>query len=110
MGRLEAFGLKGPTAVDGRQVMSHVRAVVEADAAGHPAESYQAEGINVFFGHARFVDSHRIEVGGKQISSKKFVICTGSLTLGNFTVRPSPSGLLMHPVIRVTNRSPMISN
>ena len=78
--RLTEFGLtsSNPVKLKAKKVMSHVRAVVEADAASHPAESYQAEGINVFFGHARFVDNHRIEVADKLISSRKFVICTGS--------------------------------
>ncbi|MBW8039982.1 MAG: hypothetical protein FVQ85_08295 [Planctomycetes bacterium] len=81
--RLKEFGLAplGPVQLNAQKVMSHVRAVIEADAAGHPAESYEAEGINVLFGGARFVDSHRIELEGKTISSKKFVICTGSQPL-----------------------------
>jgi len=80
MTRVHEFGLVPTNQVElnAKKVMSHVQAVVEADAASHPAESYEAEGINVFFGHARFVDSHRIEVADKQISSKNFVICTGS--------------------------------
>jgi pyruvate/2-oxoglutarate dehydrogenase complex dihydrolipoamide dehydrogenase (E3) component/uncharacterized membrane protein YdjX (TVP38/TMEM64 family) len=80
MTRLQKFGLALPNPVElnAKKVMSHVRAVVEADAASHPTESYKAEGINVFFGHARFVDSHRIEIADKLISSKNFVICTGS--------------------------------
>ena len=80
MTRLQEFGLlpADPVEVNAKKVMSHVRAVVEADAAGHPAESYEAEGINVFFGHSRFIDSHRIEIADKQISSKNFIICAGS--------------------------------
>jgi len=78
--RLKDFGLAPLNSIelDAGKVMLHVRSVVQADAASHPAESYEAEGINVFLGHARFVDSHRIEVVDKQISSKSFVICTGS--------------------------------
>ncbi|MHC4499006.1 MAG: FAD-dependent oxidoreductase, partial [Planctomycetota bacterium] len=60
------------------KVMGHVREVVEADAAGHPAESYEAEGINVLFGGAEFLDNHRIKLNERVISSKKFVVCTGS--------------------------------
>ncbi len=80
MTRLEEFGLAplGPVQLNAEKVMSHVRAVVEADAAGHPAESYEAEGINVLFGGPRFIDNHRIELEGTKISSKKFIICTGS--------------------------------
>jgi pyruvate/2-oxoglutarate dehydrogenase complex dihydrolipoamide dehydrogenase (E3) component/uncharacterized membrane protein YdjX (TVP38/TMEM64 family) len=78
--RLREFGLepKGPVELNAEKVMAHVRAVREADAAGHPPESYEAEGINVFFGGPRFVDNHTIKLNDKFISSKKFVICTGS--------------------------------
>jgi len=78
--RLGEYGIKGnfPIELDCSNVMAHVRAVVEADAAGHPAESYEEEGINVFFGAAKFIDEHQIDVGGKTVSSKTFIICSGS--------------------------------
>lgn len=78
--RMAEFGLGGenPVKFNTDKVMAHVRDVVTADAAGHPAESYEAEGINVIFGGAKFLDSHRIEVAGRTISAKKFIICTGS--------------------------------
>ena len=80
MTRLQKFGLalSNPVELNAKKVMSHVRAVVEADAESHPAESYEDEGINVFFGQASFIDNHRIEVADKLISSKNFIICTGS--------------------------------
>jgi pyruvate/2-oxoglutarate dehydrogenase complex dihydrolipoamide dehydrogenase (E3) component/uncharacterized membrane protein YdjX (TVP38/TMEM64 family) len=78
--RLREFGLepKTPVEINAEKVMAHVRAVREADAAGHPPESYEAEGINVFFGGPRFIDSRTIKLNDKFISTKKFVICTGS--------------------------------
>ncbi|MHC4158968.1 MAG: dihydrolipoyl dehydrogenase family protein, partial [Planctomycetota bacterium] len=78
--RLEEFGLKpgGPVKLNTDNVMAHVRAVVQADADGHPPQSYEAEGINVIFGGPKFLDNHRIELNGKVISSNKFIICTGS--------------------------------
>ena len=81
--RLAQFGLApvNPAELNCKNVMSHVRAVVQADAAGHPAQSYEDEGINVLFGHARFIDSHRLEVGDEIISSSKFIICSGSSPL-----------------------------
>lgn len=81
--RLEDFGLKPNTAVELNtdNVMPHVRAVVQADADGHPPQSYEAEGINVFFGGPQFLDNHRIKLGGRVISSKKFIVCTGSHAL-----------------------------
>jgi len=78
--RLREFGIEPKTAMefDAGNVMAHVRAVVEADAATHPPESYEAEGINVLLGAAQFVDPHTIAVGDRMVSSKKFVLCTGS--------------------------------
>ncbi|MHC4703840.1 MAG: FAD-dependent oxidoreductase, partial [Planctomycetota bacterium] len=78
--RLREFGLRtrGPVEFNAKKVMAHVRAVVQADADGHPPEMFEAEGINVLFGAARFLDANNLMAGDKKISSKKFVICTGS--------------------------------
>jgi pyruvate/2-oxoglutarate dehydrogenase complex dihydrolipoamide dehydrogenase (E3) component len=58
--------------------MAHVRAVVQADADGHPPEVFEAEGIDVLFGAPGFLDDHTIELGDRTISAGKFIICTGS--------------------------------
>ena len=78
--RLNEFGLQPdrPIELNTDQVMAHVRAVVQADADGHPPDSYRAEGIDVIFGEPRFLDAHFIELGDKVVSSGKFIICTGS--------------------------------
>jgi len=80
MTRLLEFGLepRGPVELDATKVMAHVRAVVQADADGHPPETFEAEGINVLFGAPRFLDAHTIALGDSRISSGKFIICTGS--------------------------------
>jgi pyruvate/2-oxoglutarate dehydrogenase complex dihydrolipoamide dehydrogenase (E3) component len=80
MTRLREFGLEPSTAIElnADRVMAHVRAVVQADADGHPPETFEAEGINVLFGAPRFLDNNNIELGERKISSKKFVVCTGS--------------------------------
>ncbi|MHC4220972.1 MAG: dihydrolipoyl dehydrogenase family protein, partial [Planctomycetota bacterium] len=87
MTRLQQFGLvpTNPVELNAKKVMSHVRAVVEADAAGHPAQSYEDEGINVFFGQPQFLDDHQIQIDSKTITSKNFVICTGSSPLIPYT-------------------------
>lgn len=81
--RLREFGLEptGSVELNTDKVMAHVRSVVQAYADGHPPASYEAEGINVLFGAPRFLDSNRIELGDKIISSKKFIVCTGSSPL-----------------------------
>lgn len=77
---LREFGLEpdAPVKFSAENVMAHVRDVVEQDAATHPAESYEAEGIHVLFGAARFIDRHTIQVGDRAVSSGIFVLCTGS--------------------------------
>ena len=80
MTRLREFGLEpsAPIELNADRVMAHVRAVVQADADGHPPSVLEAEGINVLFGSPKFLDNHCIDLGGKKISSKKFIICSGS--------------------------------
>jgi len=80
LSRLREFGLepRTPMEFDAGHVMAHVRAVVEADAATHPPQSYEDEGINVLFGAARFLDAHTIMVADRTVSSKKFILCSGS--------------------------------
>ncbi len=80
MTRLKEFGLKtnGPIDLNVTKVMSHVRQVVQADADGIPPESLQADGIDVIFGGPKFLDEHRVGLNGRVISSKKFILCSGS--------------------------------
>ncbi len=80
MSRLQEFGLKPDHEVhlNADNVMAHVRAVVQADADGHPPELFQAEGIDVLFGDPKFLGNHRIKLDEKEITSAKFIICTGS--------------------------------
>jgi pyruvate/2-oxoglutarate dehydrogenase complex dihydrolipoamide dehydrogenase (E3) component len=60
------------------RVMAHVRSVVQKVYAGHGPEVFQRLGIAVLFGAPVFTDNHRIELNGRSISAKKFVIATGS--------------------------------
>ncbi|MFC1794884.1 dihydrolipoyl dehydrogenase family protein, partial [Planctomycetota bacterium] len=78
--RFQKFGLKPDSAIklNADNVMAHVRSVVQADADGHPPESFEGEGIDVLFGAPKFLDNHRIRLGEKEIASAKFIICTGS--------------------------------
>ena len=78
--RLREFGLEPSATIElnAKKVMAHVRAIVQADADGHPPESFQAEGIDVLFGAPCFLDNNNIGLGERKISSRKFIICTGS--------------------------------
>ncbi len=77
---LEKYGLKmnGAAALDAKQVMAHVRATREKVYAEETPEVFDKMGIDVYIGGAKFLDNHRIQVGDKTLSSKTFVISTGS--------------------------------
>lgn len=60
-------------------VMGHVREIVKKISTHHPPEMLEEKGIKVFFGSPRFLDGRRIELSGEScISSRRFIICTGS--------------------------------
>lgn len=77
---LEKYGLKlnGNSPLDAKQVMAHVRATREKVYEEETPEVFRNMGIEVYIGGAKFLDNHRIQVGEKIISSKTFVISTGS--------------------------------
>ncbi len=59
-------------------VLARVRAVREGIAVHDSPERLEKEGVEVISGAPRFLDPNRIEVNGRVIESKKFVIATGS--------------------------------
>jgi len=76
--RGKEFGISGDMQCRPDGVMAHVRDVVGEISAHHPPEVFEKRGITVLFGNAKFLDSRMIELDGKRISSKRFIICTGS--------------------------------
>ena len=65
-------------AVDLKQVMAHVRAVV-ADVYQHESpESLRSDGIDVFLGGARFLDPHTLAVGETTLTARRILIATGA--------------------------------
>ncbi len=74
------FGLDAvePT-VDLGRVMDHVHSVIERIQQHDDAERFRGYGCEVLLGEAaRFVTPHEVEVGGRRISGRRFVIATGS--------------------------------
>ena len=64
--------------VDLKQVMDHVRAVV-ADVYQHESpESLRADGIDVFFGSARFLDPQTLTVGETTLTASRVLLATGA--------------------------------
>jgi len=73
-------------------VMAHVRPVREGVYQGERPEVFEEKGIRVFIGEPKFLNNNQIRVSDKVISSKKFVIATGSSPLV-----PSVEGLQSVP-------------
>ncbi|MBF0557542.1 MAG: FAD-dependent oxidoreductase [Nitrospirae bacterium] len=77
---LKDYGLSAETdfRINTGNVMRHVRSVIEKVYNSHRPEIFEGLGIDVLFGSPRFVDNHTIEFNGKRISSRAFIIATGS--------------------------------
>jgi pyruvate/2-oxoglutarate dehydrogenase complex dihydrolipoamide dehydrogenase (E3) component len=78
--RLGQFGLKLEShgRIDTSGVMAHVRAVSEQVGEHESAEVLVGYGIEVFAGDARFVGPDVVEVAGRRLTGRRFVIATGS--------------------------------
>ena len=74
------YGLRseGPILLNTDRVMEHVRSVRHRIYQGETPEVLQEMGIEVHLGAPRFVDRHRIRVGDQTLSSRSFLISTGS--------------------------------
>ncbi len=60
------------------RIMQRLRRV-QAKIEEHESNEYfESRGVEVFIGSPRFTDNHAIEVNGRVLTSKKFVIATGS--------------------------------
>ena len=77
---LQDYGLEttGELKLSTKNVMQYVRGAVKKVYDSHPAAAFEKLGITVLFGEPRFLDNHRISMGGKVLSAKKFMIATGS--------------------------------
>lgn len=77
---LNNYGLQlnGSQEVNAKQVMAHVRAIREKIYQEEKPEVFEKMGINVHLGEPKFIDNHHIQVSNKILSSKNFIISTGS--------------------------------
>lgn len=72
------FTAQSEVLLDSTHAMAHVRDVVNGVYEGERPEVFEAKGINVIIGSPFFKDNHHIEINGKVLSAKRFVLCTGS--------------------------------
>jgi len=61
------------------KIMGHVRNVIDSMAKSENEETYQKMGIDVYPGKSHFISKNTLSIDGEEISSKYFIICTGSL-------------------------------
>lgn len=59
-------------------VMAHIRSVVKKAHEKDRAETFERIGISVISGTASFVDRHHVEVSGRTLSARKFIIAAGT--------------------------------
>ena len=78
LNRMKEFGISGEANLNPEGVMAHVRQKVEQISTHHPAEVFEKRGITVLFGAPRFIGPRSIELAGKTLTAKRFIICTGS--------------------------------
>ncbi len=64
--------------VDLGRVMTTVWAAIERVYAFETPDVLTSQGVEVVFGSARFRDSHTLEVDGRLLLARRFVICTGA--------------------------------
>jgi pyruvate/2-oxoglutarate dehydrogenase complex dihydrolipoamide dehydrogenase (E3) component len=64
--------------VDIPKVMAGVRAAAERVSAFESTEALREEGIEVAMGHVRFRDAQAVEVDGRRLTARRFVVCTGA--------------------------------
>ncbi len=79
-GRLKEFGLPEvarPT-VDLSAVMDRVRGVIDRIQHHDSPERFCGLGAEVRFGRPAFIDSHRVDLDGRPVSAKAWIIATGS--------------------------------
>ena len=71
-----------PTGIVGKpdlgKIMGHVRNLINSMAQSENEETFQKMGIDVYPGRSYFVSKNILSVNGGEISSKYFIICTGS--------------------------------
>ncbi|TSA44455.1 MAG: FAD-binding protein, partial [Deltaproteobacteria bacterium] len=80
MGRSKAFGLPDVPLppVDLGAVMDRVKAVIDRIQHHDSPERFCSLGAEIRFGEPKFRDDHAVEVDGKRISARSWIIATGS--------------------------------
>ncbi len=81
LGDKYGFHLPGPVQCDFAAVMSRMRRLRARISQHDSAERFQAAGVDVYFGQARFTAPDRIEVDGRELTFRRAVIASGGRPL-----------------------------
>ncbi|MEW6008145.1 MAG: FAD-dependent oxidoreductase [Candidatus Omnitrophota bacterium] len=78
--RLKEFGITSDTEIKYNLslVMLHVRDIIGKISTHHPPEVFERRGIKVIFASPKFVNPNTIELNGRNLCAKRFIIATGS--------------------------------
>ncbi|MCG6931391.1 MAG: FAD-dependent oxidoreductase [Desulfofustis sp.] len=79
-GRMKEFGLPevNRPPVDFAKVRERIEQTIARIQHHDSVERFTGLGADVRFGRAHFVDDHKVDVGGTELTAGKWVICTGS--------------------------------
>jgi len=80
LGRLKEFGLPAVERppVDFSQVRQRIEQTIATIQHHDSVARFTGLGVDVCFGAAQFVDEHKVDIGDRVLSARKWVICTGS--------------------------------
>jgi len=77
--RAKEFGLNEiPVSFDFANVINHVWDIIHKIGEHDDPDRFREMGVDVIFGEPKFLSPTEIEIGGRKLKSKKFVISTGS--------------------------------
>lgn len=81
--RSKEYGLdETSVSFDFKNVMNHMRDVIAKVGERDDPKRFENMGIKVIFANGRFLNPHTFEFDGQKITSRKFVIATGSRAIG----------------------------
>ncbi|HEX3035356.1 MAG TPA: dihydrolipoyl dehydrogenase [Thermodesulfobacteriota bacterium] len=98
MRRAKDFGLdETSVSFDFSNLIGHVQNVINKIYTEHDSpEKFTKMGVDVIFGEAKFLSPHEIEINGRKITSKKFVISTGSRSFAPPIEGLNETGFITH--------------
>ncbi len=77
--RAKEYGLhEGSVSFDFRNVMNHMREVIAKIGMHDDPKRFEDMGVKIFFARGKFIDPYTFDLDGERITSRQFVIATGS--------------------------------